>query len=104
MQVGFGEVAHVGCCAIAAVVTPTAIVVANAGDCRAVLGRRAPVGTPFSTASSESLQYPGRNSSGAAGTASTAMTFADRTSAEAASLLSHAGVSLIVSRESRTRG
>ena len=29
-----------GCCALAAVVTPRVIVVANAGDCRAVLGRK----------------------------------------------------------------
>jgi serine/threonine protein phosphatase PrpC len=36
---GFGELAHVGACAIAAYVTPTHVVVANAGDCRAVLGR-----------------------------------------------------------------
>jgi serine/threonine protein phosphatase PrpC len=38
-EVGFGSVAHVGACAISAVVTPTSVVVANAGDCRAVLGR-----------------------------------------------------------------
>jgi len=38
-ELGFGEVAHVGCCAIAAAVLPAAVVVANAGDCRAVLGR-----------------------------------------------------------------
>jgi pyruvate dehydrogenase phosphatase len=38
-ELGFGDVAHVGCCAIAAAVLPSAVVVANAGDCRAVLGR-----------------------------------------------------------------
>jgi hypothetical protein len=38
-QIGFGEVARVGCCAVAALVTPTHVVVANAGDCRAVYGR-----------------------------------------------------------------
>jgi hypothetical protein len=36
--IGFGEVAHVGACALAAVLTDTTAVVANAGDCRAVLG------------------------------------------------------------------
>ena len=36
--VGFGEVSHVGACALAAVLTERAAVVANAGDCRAVLG------------------------------------------------------------------
>ena len=36
---GFGSLAHVGACALAAIVTPQYIVVANAGDCRAVLGR-----------------------------------------------------------------
>ena len=35
---GFGEVAHVGACALAAVLTQSTAVVANAGDCRAVLG------------------------------------------------------------------
>jgi pyruvate dehydrogenase phosphatase len=38
-DIGFGDVAHVGCCALAAVVMPHAVVVANAGDCRAVVGR-----------------------------------------------------------------
>jgi pyruvate dehydrogenase phosphatase len=43
---GFGDVARVGACAISAVVTPDFVVVANAGDCRAVLGRvwRGPAG------------------------------------------------------------
>lgn len=36
---GFGDLAHVGACALAAVITPSHVVVANAGDCRAVLGR-----------------------------------------------------------------
>ena len=40
---GFGGVAHVGACALAAIITPRFIVVANAGDCRAVLGRLATV-------------------------------------------------------------
>lgn len=35
---GFGDLAHVGACALAAIITPRHIVVANAGDCRAVLG------------------------------------------------------------------
>jgi hypothetical protein len=38
-ELGFGEVAHVGACALAAVVSRSHVVVANAGDCRAVLGR-----------------------------------------------------------------
>jgi serine/threonine protein phosphatase PrpC len=38
-QLGFGDVAKVGCCAIAAVVTPNYLVIANAGDCRAVYGQ-----------------------------------------------------------------
>jgi pyruvate dehydrogenase phosphatase len=38
-SLGFGEVAHVGSCAIVAAVLPQAIVVANAGDCRAVFAR-----------------------------------------------------------------
>lgn len=38
-QIGFGEVARVGCCAVAAIVTPQHVIVANAGDCRAVFGR-----------------------------------------------------------------
>jgi Protein phosphatase 2C len=41
-KMGFGEVAKVGCCALTAVVTPKAIVVANAGDCRAVYGQIIP--------------------------------------------------------------
>jgi serine/threonine protein phosphatase PrpC len=41
-QVGFGDVAKVGCCALAAVITPKYIVVANAGDCRAVYGQLVP--------------------------------------------------------------
>jgi pyruvate dehydrogenase phosphatase len=40
-NVGFGDLSSVGCCALAAAVLPDAIVVANAGDCRAVLGRTA---------------------------------------------------------------
>ena len=39
VQLGFGEVGHVGCCALAATVSRTHVVVANAGDCRAVIGR-----------------------------------------------------------------
>jgi len=45
---GFGDVARVGACAVSAVITPRFVVVANAGDCRAVLGRvwkHAPAGT-----------------------------------------------------------
>jgi pyruvate dehydrogenase phosphatase len=38
---GFGELAHVGACATAAVILPAAVVAANAGDCRVVLGRMA---------------------------------------------------------------
>ena len=38
-QLGFGNVSSVGACALAAVVTRSHIIVANAGDCRAVLGR-----------------------------------------------------------------
>lgn len=38
-ELGFGSVAHVGACALAAAVTRDSIVIANAGDCRAVLGR-----------------------------------------------------------------
>lgn len=40
-ELGFGDVAHVGCCTLTAAILPNAIVVANAGDCRAVLGRLA---------------------------------------------------------------
>lgn len=39
---GFGDVAKVGCCALAAVITPSHLVVANAGDCRAVYGQIVP--------------------------------------------------------------
>lgn len=39
---GFGDVAKVGCCALAAVITPSHLVVANAGDCRAVYGQIIP--------------------------------------------------------------
>lgn len=39
---GFGDVAKVGCCALAAVITPSHLVVANAGDCRAVYGQVVP--------------------------------------------------------------
>jgi pyruvate dehydrogenase phosphatase len=42
---GFGNVASVGACTLAAAVLPNAVVVANAGDCRAVLGRTS-VGKP----------------------------------------------------------
>ena len=35
---GFGELAHVGACALVAVLTDSTAIVANAGDCRAVLG------------------------------------------------------------------
>ena len=38
-EVGFGGLGHVGACALTAVVSRTSVVVANAGDCRAVLGR-----------------------------------------------------------------
>lgn len=38
-ELGFGSVAHVGACALTAAVTRGSVVVANAGDCRAVLGR-----------------------------------------------------------------
>lgn len=38
-QIGFGRVSNVGACAIAAIVTHSHIIVANAGDCRAVFGR-----------------------------------------------------------------
>lgn len=38
-ELGFGDVAHVGCCALAAVTTKNHVVVSNAGDSRAVLGR-----------------------------------------------------------------
>lgn len=41
---GFGDVAKVGCCAITAAVLPSAVVVANAGDCRSV--QRQPVTAP----------------------------------------------------------
>jgi pyruvate dehydrogenase phosphatase len=37
-HLGFGSLGSVGACAIAAVITPTHVIVANAGDCRAVLG------------------------------------------------------------------
>lgn len=39
-DVGFGDVARTGSCAIIAMVRDDALFVANAGDCRAVLGRR----------------------------------------------------------------
>ncbi len=38
-KLGFGEVGHVGACVISAVVDKDTITVANAGDCRAVIGR-----------------------------------------------------------------
>mmetsp|Transcript_33548 Transcript_33548/g.105993 ORF Transcript_33548/g.105993 Transcript_33548/m.105993 type:complete len:570 (-) Transcript_33548:409-2118(-) len=40
-DLGFGNVARVGACTTLAVVSESRIVVANAGDCRVVLGRRA---------------------------------------------------------------
>jgi pyruvate dehydrogenase phosphatase len=39
-SVGFGQTAKVGSCALTVAVLPESIVVANAGDCRAVLARR----------------------------------------------------------------
>lgn len=51
---GFGDVAHVGSCAIAAAVTRDAVVVANAGDCRAVVGRLRSDGSSGGSGSSNS--------------------------------------------------
>ncbi|CAN0495875.1 unnamed protein product, partial [Hapterophycus canaliculatus] len=39
-ELGFGAVARTGACAIMALVRDNRLFVANAGDCRAVLGRR----------------------------------------------------------------
>lgn len=39
-KAGFGELNHVGSCALSVVITPTHTITANAGDCRAVLARR----------------------------------------------------------------
>ena len=39
-EMGFGNVARVGCCALVAVMQGSTLWVANAGDCAAVLGRR----------------------------------------------------------------
>lgn len=50
-RMGFGEVARVGACALTAVVTDKALVVANAGDCRAVLGRAGDSSSSSATAS-----------------------------------------------------
>jgi pyruvate dehydrogenase phosphatase len=48
-EVGFGDVARAGACALVAMVTPGGrIYIANAGDCRAVLGRRANAGSGVS--------------------------------------------------------
>lgn len=41
-ELGFGAVARTGACAIMALVRDNRLFVANAGDCRAVLGRRRP--------------------------------------------------------------
>ncbi|CAM9768439.1 unnamed protein product, partial [Ectocarpus sp. 13 AM-2016] len=41
-ELGFGAVARTGACAIMALVRDNRLFVANAGDCRAVLGRRKP--------------------------------------------------------------
>jgi len=38
-DIGFGDVSRVGCCAVSAVITPKFVAIANAGDCRAVVGR-----------------------------------------------------------------
>jgi pyruvate dehydrogenase phosphatase len=38
-RLGFGEVAKVGCCALVALQKDNSLFIANAGDCRAVLGR-----------------------------------------------------------------
>ena len=43
---GFGQVARVGACTLLAIVSPELIAVANAGDCRIVLGRSAGKGVP----------------------------------------------------------
>jgi len=53
-ELGFGDVAHVGCCTLTAAILPNAIVVANAGDCRAVLGRFS-VNKPPSGAKAEGI-------------------------------------------------
>ncbi len=38
-DIGFGELSRVGCCVVSAVVADGFVAVANAGDCRAVVGR-----------------------------------------------------------------
>ena len=48
-DVGFGDVSRVGCCAVCEIVTKKEIIVANAGDCRAVVGCQGAVGTPADT-------------------------------------------------------
>jgi hypothetical protein len=67
-QLGFGDVARVGCCTLAAVVTRDWLVVANAGDCRAVLGhvsRTAPEGSLLQAATQEDEQSGGKFSTDA---------------------------------------
>ena len=39
-KLGFGSVASVGCCALIAIHKDSDLVCANAGDCRAVLGKQ----------------------------------------------------------------
>lgn len=86
-ELGFGDVAHVGCCALVALtlhaphhtsggtsahasMLPTHVVVANAGDCRAVLGRylppNGPSPPPSSSPPSALSSSPSASSSGAA--------------------------------------
>jgi len=39
-KLGFGSVASVGCCALVAIIKGSDLVVANCGDCRAVIGHQ----------------------------------------------------------------
>ena len=59
-DVGFGEVGRVGCCAVSVVIASDVLVVANAGDCRAVLGSKATPGdAPPSSAPSQTQPEQG---------------------------------------------
>jgi pyruvate dehydrogenase phosphatase len=69
-DLGFGQVSSVGCCAVSAVMTDSFIVVANAGDCRAVVGshgrlqQQANSSAPHPLASSGAVLKPKTDPSG----------------------------------------
>lgn len=78
-ELGFGAVARVGCCTLGAVISSEWIVVANAGDCRAVLGHVSRTPPETGARARESVSPAGASEGGGDGDAQAVTTSAQRT-------------------------